>query len=119
MSKSKPSSAIFIHDSEDEIKNKIKKAYCPEKTVEGNPVIEYAEYLVLRDKKLKIERPEKFGGDVEFETAEELKKTYKEGKLHPMDLKAAVTIEVNKMLDTVRKHFKGKEKLIKQAYPEK
>ncbi|MGI0010652.1 MAG: tyrosine--tRNA ligase, partial [Nitrosopumilaceae archaeon] len=30
MSKSKPSSGIFIHDSDEEIRSKIKKAWCPE-----------------------------------------------------------------------------------------
>jgi len=114
MSKSKPSSAIFIHDSEDEIKSKIKKAYCPEKTVEGNPITEYAEYLVLRDKKLKIERPEKFGGDVEFETPEELKKTYKEGKLHPMDLKNAVANELIDMLKPSREYFAKHKEYLQQ-----
>ena len=76
MSKSVPSSAIFIHDSEEEIKDKIKKAYCPEKIVEGNPIVEYAEYLILRDKGMKIERPAKFGGDIEIADAEELKHIY-------------------------------------------
>ncbi len=114
MSKSKPSSAIFIHDSEDEIKSKIKKAYCPEKTVDGNPIIEYAEYLVLREKPLKIERPEKFGGDVEFEKAEELKKVYSEGKLHPMDLKNAVAKELIEMLKPSRDYFAKHKEYLKQ-----
>lgn len=112
MSKSKPDSAIFIHDSVEEIQRKIKKAYCPEKIAEGNPIIEYAEYLVLRDKALKVERPAKFGGDVEFADAEELKKTYLEGKLHPMDLKAAVARELIDMLKPSRDYFaKNKEYL--------
>ncbi|MFH1785784.1 MAG: tyrosine--tRNA ligase [Candidatus Micrarchaeota archaeon] len=112
MSKSKPDSAIFVHDSEEEIARKIKKAYCPEKIIKGNPVIEYAEYLVLRDKPLKVERPEKFGGDIEFITSEELKKIYTDGKLHPMDLKAAVTREVSAMLKPSRDYFnKNKEYL--------
>jgi len=112
MSKSKPGSAIFIHDSEEEIKDKIKKAYCPEKLVEGNPVIEYAEYLVFREKPLKVERPEKFGGDVEFENPEELKKVYSEGKLHPLDLKNAVARELIGMLKSSREYFaKNKEYL--------
>jgi len=114
MSKSKPSSAIFIHDSEDEIKSKIKKAYCPEKIIEGNPLIEYAEYLVLRDKKLKVERPEKFGGDVEFETPEDLKKTYTEGKLHPMDLKNAVTRELIEILKPSREYFAKHKEYLQQ-----
>ncbi len=114
MSKSKPGSAIFIHDSEDEIKSKIKKAYCPEKTTEGNPMIEYAEYLVLRDKKLKVERPDKFGGDIEFETAEDMKKVYSEGKLHPMDLKNAVARELIDMLKPSRDYFAKNKKYLEQ-----
>ena len=105
MSKSKPDSAIFVHDSVEDIQRKIKKAYCPEKIADGNPIIEYAEYLVLRDKALKIERPAKFGGDVEFADADELKKTYVEGKLHPMDLKAAVARELIEMLKPSRDYF--------------
>jgi len=105
MSKSKPDSAIFVHDSVEDIQRKIKKAYCPEKTVEGNPIIEYAEYLVLRDKSLKVERPAKFGGDVEFASDAELEKTYMEGKLHPMDLKAAVARELIDMLKPSRDYF--------------
>jgi tyrosyl-tRNA synthetase len=112
MSKSVPSSAIFIHDSEDEIKDKIKKAYCPEKTVDGNPIVEYAEYLILRDSKMKIERPAKFGGDIEIIDAAELKRIYSEGKLHPMDLKNAVTRELCVILKPSREYFaKNKEYL--------
>jgi tyrosyl-tRNA synthetase len=113
MSKSIPGSAIFIHDSEDEIKSKIKKAHCPEKVVEGNPIIEYAEYLVLRDsqnkKTLKIERPEKFGGDLEIADAHELKNLFSEGKLHPVDLKNAVSRELIELLKPSREYF-GKNK---------
>ena len=105
MSKSKPESAIFIHDSEAEIRSKIQKAYCPERIVAGNPIIEYAEYLILRDKKMKIERPAKFGGDIEIDGAAELKKIYLDGKLHPMDLKSAVTKELCDILKPSREYF--------------
>ncbi|MBD3210353.1 tyrosine--tRNA ligase [Candidatus Micrarchaeota archaeon] len=105
MSKSKPSSAIFIHDSPEEISSKIRKAYCPEKVIEGNPVVEYAEYLILRDRGMKIERPEKFGGDLEIADANELKKIYLEGKLHPMDLKNAVAAELSEILKPSREYF--------------
>ena len=112
MSKSKPGSAIFIHDSEDEIKKKISKAFCPEKISEGNPIFEMAEYLILRDKPLKIERPAKFGGDLEIEDGEELGKIYMEGKLHPVDLKNAVSRELISMLKPSRDYFaKNKEYL--------
>ena len=106
MSKSKPDSAIFVHEAPEEILRKIKKAYCPEKIVEGNPMIEYAENLVLRDHPLKIERPEKFGGNVEFTTSADLREAYSSGALHPMDLKNAVGRDLVKMLAPVHEYFK-------------
>lgn len=117
MSKSKPSSAIFIHDSPDEIRSKIKKAYCPEKTIEGNPMVEYAEYLFLREKPLKIERPEKFGGDLEIASAEELKEIFTAGKLHPMDLKNAVASELIDALKPCREYFEKNKHYLEQIKP--
>lgn len=114
MSKSKPSTAIFIHDSEEEIRSKIKKAYCPEKTVEGNPLIEYAEYLFLRDKPMKIERPEKFGGDLEILDANQLKEVFSKGKLHPADLKAAVANELIEALKPSREYFAKHQEYLDQ-----
>ncbi len=114
MSKSKPDSAIFVHESESEILRKIKKAYCPEKVVEGNPIIEYAENLVLRDRPLKVERPEKFGGNVEFTTSTELHEAYLRGALHPMDLKNAVGKELVEMLKPVHEYFKKHPNYLKE-----
>lgn len=114
MSKSKPNSAIFIHDSVEEIKSKIKKAYCPEKIVDGNPLIEYAEYLFLRDKPLKIERPQKFGGDLEIVNSDELKTIYLAGGLHPMDLKDAVSNELSIALAPSRAYFEKHQELLLQ-----
>lgn len=114
MSKSIPGSAIFIHDSEEEIKNKIKKAHCPEKIVENNPVIEYAEYVIMRDHNLKIERPEKFGGDLDIVDAGELKRVFTEGKLHPVDLKNAVSRELCNILQPSREYFEKNKNYLEQ-----
>ncbi|MFT4297592.1 MAG: tyrosine--tRNA ligase, partial [Candidatus Woesearchaeota archaeon] len=60
MSKSNPDSAIFMTDTEQEIKTKIKKAFCPEKIVIDNPVLEYCKYILFEKfEKIKVERPEK------------------------------------------------------------
>ncbi|OQX50543.1 MAG: hypothetical protein B5M53_12330 [Candidatus Cloacimonas sp. 4484_209] len=40
MSKSTPKANIFVHDTEEEIREKIKEAYCPAKVVENNPILE-------------------------------------------------------------------------------
>ncbi len=112
MSKSVPDSAIFMTDSSEEVKRKMNKAYCPEKQIEENPVLEYCKYIVFEKfDSFKIERPEKFGGNVEFKSIEELEKAFVAGELHPMDLKNGVTKHLNELLEPVRKHFeKGKAK---------
>ena len=111
MSKSKPDTAIFMTDTEEEIKRKIKKAYCPEKTEEDNPILEYSKHLIFEKyKEMKIERPEKFGGDLNFGSYNELAKSFKEGELHPMDLKQSVTKYINEMVKPVREHFETNKK---------
>ncbi len=111
MSKSKPDSAIFMTDTEDDIKRKISKAYCPEKVVEENPVMEYAQYLIFpKIGMMKLERPAKFGGDLEIRSFEELKTLYIAGKIHPMDLKASVSKSINSMVEPVRTHFEKNKK---------
>ncbi len=114
MSKSKPGSAIFIHDSTAEIADKMKKAYCPPKIVEGNPVLEIAKYLILRDEKsnLPVSRPEKFGGNLDYASYASLERDFAEGKLHPMDLKAAVGTSLDALVAPVRKHFEERKELL-------
>ena len=113
MSKSKPDSSIFLHDSPEEIARKIKKAHCLPKETKGNPIYEIAEYLILRDKNLKVERPAKFGGDLEL-NSKELEKVYADGGLHPMDLKNAVTKELIEMLKPSRDYFEKNKDYLKQ-----
>ena len=109
MSKSKPDTCIFIHDSDDEIKRKIKKAYAPEKIIENNPVFQMAELVLARENELTIERPEKFGGDLILGSAEELRKNYANGDLYPLDLKNTVAQWLIKILEPSRKYFEKKE----------
>jgi len=114
MSKSKPQNAIFIHDSKKEIEEKINNAFCPEKIVEGNPVLEIWKYIILRkfDSRI-IKRPLKFGGDLEVQSYEELENLFTTGKIHPLDLKKETSLALDEILTPVRKHFeKGKAKLL-------
>ena len=108
MSKSKPDSMISIHDDSDSVKKKMSKAFCPEKQVEGNPVLEICRYVVfpeLKEKSFLIERPEKFGGNLEFGSYGELEKAFVKG-LHPLDLKNATASYVNKLLEPIHSYFK-------------
>ncbi len=112
MSKSMPDSAIFMTDSQEEVERKIAKAYCPEKQTEENPLIEYMKYIIFESfHEVNVERTQKFGGDITFQSLAELLKDFSEGKLHPVDLKNATAKYINELLEPVRRHFeKGKAK---------
>lgn len=111
MSKSKPDSAIFMTDTTEDIKRKINKAYCLEGDIKENPVLEYCKYIIfesfdrLHISTFNIERPEKFGGNLSFQTYEDLESTFEKKLLHPMDLKGAVVKYLDQLLQPVRKHF--------------
>ncbi|MFW9779674.1 MAG: tyrosine--tRNA ligase [Candidatus Heimdallarchaeota archaeon] len=112
MSKSNPDSAIFMTDTESEISRKIVKAYCPEGLVDGNPILEYAKYLVFEvGKKFVVERSSKFGGDIVFSTFTELSKVFRDKELHPLDLKKAIVRELNNLVEPVRKAFDTNNRL--------
>jgi len=116
MSKSDPKSCIYMHDSYEELKKKINRAFCPEKQEEGNPLLEYCKYIIFKKvKSMKIERPLKFGGDVEYASYNELRDDFVAGKLHPADLKIGVANELEKMIKPVREYFE-KNKKAKELY---
>lgn len=97
---------IAIDDSPKAIKDKINKSYCPMGQVEDNPIIEIAEHFIFTESdKLLIERPDKFGGNLEL-TQEQLKDSYEKEKLHPLDLKNAVARELTKIFKVVREYLK-------------
>ena len=113
MSKSKPDSAIFMTDTKEDIARKLKKAYCPEKQVKDNPVLEYYKYILFEKHNLAgedsttitIERPEKFGGNITFSSYNELEEAFSEGKVHPADVKNTAAKILDELLQPVREHF--------------
>jgi tyrosyl-tRNA synthetase len=113
MSKSQPKTCVFVHDSPEDIKAKLNGAYCPPKQVADNPVLETAHLAVFSNtKELTITRPPKYGGTEIFTCYRELEKAYREGEVHPLDLKNAVAEALIRILEPVRIHFrKHPEKL--------
>jgi len=106
MSKSKPWTAIFIHDTEEQIRAKLRRAWCPERQTEMNPVLEIAKYIIFHERdSFTVERPSKYGGTITFEDYTELERVYKAGQLHPQDLKDAVAKELAKILEPIRRYF--------------
>ncbi len=114
MSKSKPDTAIFMLDSEEDIKRKINKAYCPAKQTAENPILEYNKYMIFEKyKTITIERPDKFGGNIDFHSYTELETAFTEGTIHPMDLKNTTASYINKLIEPVREKVQKTPKLHK------
>lgn len=108
MSKSKPETCVFLYDSPEEIRQKIARAFCPEKTVEFNPILDICKHVIFREREtFTVNRPAKFGGNVEFQSFEELEKAYRRGDLHPQDLKNALAEELTTILEPVRRYFEN------------
>ena len=80
---------ISVADSGEDIRQKMKKAFCPPE-VENNPVLQILQYHVFpRTGAVTIRRPAKFGGDREFAVYEDLERAYAAGEIHALDLKSA------------------------------
>ena len=112
MSKSDPNSGVFIHNSDDEIRKKISKAWCEEANIENNPLLEISKSVIFHEfNEMKVERPEKFGGNVSYTNFNQLEKDFAEKKLHPGDLKQTVGNYLVKVVSPIREKLNLSEEL--------
>lgn len=124
MSASKEKSKISLHDTKEEVKDKIDSAYCPQGEKEDNGVLEYLQYLIfpILDKKEEkpfiVKRPEEYGGNLEYNQYSKLEDDFISGELHPQDLKNSVSEYIHQILEPIQKRFEGEEELLSKAYPE-
>ncbi len=111
MSKSKPETCIFVHDTPNDIRRKIRMAYCPPRQIKYNPIIEINKLILFskEDFVLHVEREEKYGGPLDIESFSQLVELYKAGKLHPLDLKNATAEALIKELEPIRKYLNENE----------
>lgn len=111
MSKSKPDSAVFIHDEPEEIRRKVKNAFAPEGEVEFNPILDWVKHLIFTGVgEFRVEREEKHGGELLYSSYEQLEQDYKEKRLHPFDLKMAVAEWLVEKLAPAREYFKDEKR---------
>ncbi len=123
MSKSKPDSAIWVHDSCEEMVRKLKKAYCPmprpneqtyeeiEAEQEWNPLLDWSKKMIFpAGKSMTVERKPQWGGNKTYKTFEELQTDYFAGNLHPLDLKNAVANCMAEWFEPIKKFVKEKPK---------
>ena len=80
MSSSEESSKIDMLDTAAQIKKKINTAFCEEGNVEQNGILSFAKHVLFplsKTGKIVLERPEKWGGNLTFETYDELHEAFK------------------------------------------
>lgn len=93
---------IAMDDSREEIEDKILGAYCPPH-LEDNPVAEIYRYHVFpRFETIVVERPEKYGGNLEYSSYDEFADDIESGELHPQDAKEALVSYVDKLVEPGR-----------------
>ena len=107
MSKTDPDSAIFMEDSVEDVKRKVKKAFCPIATVAGNPILDYVKNIIIPyfGKITVIVNDE----SKTFNNYADLEAEYITDKIGPQHLKPACSDAINEIIEPVRKHFSSGE----------
>ncbi len=97
---------ISVADSEDDIRKKCQKAFCPPEIAE-NPVLQiFQHHIFPRLNEVTIKRPEKFGGDRTFAGYKDLEEAYQGKAIHPADLKKACGEALITVLAPVRDYIR-------------
>ena len=101
---------ISMEDGTEDIEEKVNSAFCPPtRDPEGdleNPVLEIFQYHVFpRFETVVVERPEKYGGNLEYDDYERLADDLESGELHPADAKSALANYLDELVAP------GREKL--------
>lgn len=116
MSASDPSSHIRVTDNPESIGETIRGAYCPSGELADNPITATMRYIIFpRYEEIKIERKEKFGGDISFDSIEAFERAYVDEELHPLDVKKAVAKALIELLEPARDYFEKHQGLLEEA----
>lgn len=121
MSSSEEESKIDLLDRKEDVKKKLKKAFCEPGNVENNGVLSFIKHVLFPLKsEFVILRDEKWGGNKTYTAYTDLEKDFAAEVVHPGDLKNSVEVALNKLLDPIREKFNtpALKKLASAAYPD-
>ncbi len=106
---------ISMDDSPARVEEIINEAYCPptrDPAPDGdgnereNPVLQLFQYYIFpRFESVTVTRPDKYGGNVTFETYDSLAHGLEDGELHPADAKSALAEYLNELIDPGRRRL--------------
>jgi tyrosyl-tRNA synthetase len=126
MSSSDSDSKIELTESVKNIRKKISKAYLGEANI-SSPLFEFVRHVIFPINRLlglnsfEINRDDKWGGPIQFQSIELLISVFGENNLSPQDLKLGIADWIVNLLEPIRDHFESDEmkELVYQAYPNK
>ena len=123
MSSSEPNSKVDFLDSDKQIRKKINKAFCQDGILENNGLLAMLRYILFHKlehekRAFLIDRPEQYGGKIEFKTYEEVEKAFENKTLASIDLKQGVADELIRFMSPVREKVLENIELLKLAYPD-
>ncbi|XP_012875971.1 PREDICTED: tyrosine--tRNA ligase, cytoplasmic [Dipodomys ordii] len=121
MSSSEEESKIDLLDRKEDVKKKLKKAFCEPGNVENNGVLSFIKHVLFSLKsEFVILRDDKWGGNKTYTSYLDLEKDFAAEVVHPGDLKNSVEVALNKLLDPIREKFNtpALKKLASAAYPD-
>ena len=107
MSKSDPSGAILLHDDENKLAKKMRKAYLdPEQP--DSPVYELIEHIILPEFGEVVVTPKpEFGEPSKWNDLDSFKSAVADGTLHPFDAKMGVAAGLSRGLESVSDYFEA------------
>ncbi|ODR83343.1 tyrosine--tRNA ligase [Haladaptatus sp. W1] len=105
---------ISMEDSTEDIEEKVNGAFCPPtRDPDGdleNPVLQIFEYHVFpRFENVVVERPDKYGGNLEYDDYESLEDDLESGELHPADAKSALSTYLDELIAPGREKLRQAE----------
>ncbi len=122
MSASNENSKVDLLDEPKAIRKKLQKGHCVAGEVEGNFFMDFARivmfpHLLDQEKTFIIDRPEKFGGPLEYQSYEQLEQDFKTQALHPLDLKMGMADYIITLLTPLQEQC-GEEiqEVVSKAY---
>lgn len=116
MSKSKPDSAVWVHDSEEEIIRKLKSSYCPiidanngeeqnNELIENNPILNWLENVIFQAS-LTLDLKNRDGELIKiYKDYQTLLGDFKNGLIHPLDLKMATAKALTVWFEPIRTYI--------------
>ena len=106
---------ISMEDTREELESKVNDAFCPPTADPDpddagndreNPVLQLFEYHVFpRFDRIVVERPETYGGDLEYDSYDALESDLESGELHPMDAKSALAAYLDRLIEPGREQL--------------